>query len=141
MTGAKMSCSEWPTLWRHTPQNFGATRRQMLCQKYRNGFYSYGKTAIGDFIHLNRTAFADVSPSLARVMEAVSANEGNSKRSIPWDNAFLSFTGILQWTAGTDTSTGGCQRFERLKQDYAVIFQELFYRYGLDMQLRPGGFF
>ncbi|MBK8168693.1 MAG: hypothetical protein IPK64_22320 [bacterium] len=73
-------------------------------------------------------------------MEAVSANEGKLEAINTWDNAFLSF-GILQWTAGTDTSTGELPALlERLKQDYAVIFQELFGRYGLDMQLRPGGF-
>ena len=108
-------------------------------KKCRNGLYNYGKTTIGDFIRLNRGAFADLPPSMVRVMEAVSANEGNLEALNTWDNAFLSF-GILQWTAGAGTGAGELPALlGRLKQEYAAVFQELFGRHGLDVRLSPGG--
>lgn len=111
-----------------------------FAKKCRKGVYNDGKTTIGAFIRLNRTAFADVSPSLVRVMEAVSANEGKLEAINTWDNAFLSF-GIFQWTTGADDDPGELPALlGRLKQDYAAVFTDLFGRYGLDVQPRPGGF-
>ena len=95
-----------------------------FAKKCRKGVYNYGKTTIGDFIRLNRTAFADVSPSLVRVMEAVSANEGKLEAINTWDNAFLSF-GIFQWTTGAGDDPGELPALlGRLKQDYAAVFTQ-----------------
>lgn len=111
-----------------------------FAKKYRKGVYNYGQTSIADFIRRHRNAFADLSPPLVRVMEAVSANEGKLEAINTWDNAFLTF-GIFQWTAGAGDGAGELPALLcRFKQDYAAIFEELFGRHGLDVQPRPGGF-
>lgn len=111
-----------------------------FAKKFRKGVYNYGKTTIGAFVRLNRDKFANLSPSLLKVMEAVSENEGKLEAINTWDDAFLTF-GIFQWTAGTGNAAGELPALlGRLKNDYSALFGELFGQYGLDVLTPRGGF-
>jgi hypothetical protein len=105
----------------------------VFAKKFRKGVYNYGRTSIGGFIRDNPAAFPHLAPSLIRVMEAVSANEGKLEAINTWDNAFLTF-GIFQWTAGTGEAAGELSGvIERLKQSGAQAFQRHFGDFGLDV--------
>lgn len=110
-----------------------------FAKRFRKGIYNYGQTSISTFVRLNRNRFADLSPSLVGVMDAVSANEGKLEAINTWDNAFLTF-GVFQWTVGTGTAAGELPALVgRLKQDHRVVFDQYFGRYGLNVAVGRNG--
>jgi hypothetical protein len=103
-----------------------------FAKKFKLGVFNTGQTSISKFVGEHPELFTAVSPSRLRVMQAVSANEGNLEAINTWDNAFLTF-GIFQWIVGTDNGAGELPAMiDRLKQSDAAVFQEFFGRHGLD---------
>ncbi len=119
-----------------------------FARKYKAGFFSYGSTTIDAFVRDNPRRFASASDSTARVMRAVSENEGKYEAINTWDNAFLSF-GIFQWTSGVGSEAGELPALiERLSHDHRDTFEACFGRYGLSTAavttipgLAPVGYF
>jgi hypothetical protein len=100
----------------------------------RLGPYNRGATTIQDFFRDDPAAFPDISPSLQRVIQAVSQNEGRLEAINTYDRAFLS-AGILQWTAGVGNEPGELAGLlDTLQRDPAVL-EEYFGRYGLGYEL------
>jgi len=105
----------------------------VFAKKFRKGVFNNGDTSIREFVSANRTALPSIAPSLQRVMEAVSANEGKLEAINTWDNAFLTF-GVFQWTAGADNSKGELPAMlARLKRRDAATYERCFGRFGLDV--------
>ncbi|MDH3594889.1 MAG: SH3 domain-containing protein [Rhodospirillales bacterium] len=105
----------------------------VFARKFRKGVFNFGRTSIAAFVQSNQALFADLAPSLLRVMEAVSANEGKLEAINTWDSAFLTF-GVFQWTAGTGNSAGELPGLlERVKRDSPDAFERHFRRHGLDV--------
>ena len=73
--------------------------------KKNHGLFNVGATSIGKFVEANANLFSGLSPSLTRVMRAVSANEGMLGRQQLRTMAFMSF-GPFQWTVGVDSAAG-----------------------------------
>jgi hypothetical protein len=104
----------------------------VFARVFRLGCFTTGKTTLIDFIS-NHGAQLTVSPSLLRVMQAVSANEGRLEAINTWDNAFLTF-GALQWTVGAADAGGELAALlDRTKQGNAAAFAEYFGRHRLDV--------
>ena len=112
-----------------------------FAKKFKLGVFNTGKTSINQFVKDNTELFANVPPSLLRVMQAVSKNEGNLEAINTWDNAFLTF-GVFQWTVGTGSGAGELAALlNRLKTASPQAFQEHFGQHGLDVQVpaaQPG---
>ena len=103
-----------------------------FARTFKLGVFTSGKTTLADFLARERT-LSTVSPSLVRVMQAVSANEGRLEAINTWDNAFLTF-GALQWTVGAGNADGELAALlQRIKQGASDAFAEYFGRYGLDV--------
>lgn len=101
------------------------------------GLFNVGATSIGKFLADNPKLFAGLSPSLTRVMRAVSENEGMLEAINSYDNAFLSF-GPFQWTAGTGAAGGELAGLlDRLKISRLTAFNEYFGKNGLDIKIGP----
>lgn len=106
---------------------------RVFAKRFRKGVFNSGTTSIGDFVRDRRAAFPDASPSLLRVMEAVSANEGKLEAINTWDNSFVTF-GAFQWTVGAGSAKGELSAFlQRLKDAHATTFERHFGRHGLDV--------
>jgi len=104
----------------------------VFARLHKLGCFTNGKTALADFIGSQGTQLT-VSPSLLRVMQAVSANEGRLEAINTWDNAFLTF-GALQWTVGAANAGGELAALlARIKTGSAAAFAEYFGRHGLDV--------
>ena len=105
----------------------------VFARKFKKGVFNFGRTSIGRFIRDNPAAYPHLAPSLIRVMEAVSANEGKLEAINTWDSAILTF-GIFQWTAGTGDAAGELPGvIDRLKQEDIQIFARHFGDFGLDV--------
>jgi hypothetical protein len=106
-----------------------------------DGMFNVGTTTIGKFLADNPDLFSDLSPSLPRVMRAVSENEGKLEAVNSYDNAFMSF-GIFQWTAGAESDPGELAGFlDLLKTNHAGAFQTYFGANGIDSKVgapKPG---
>jgi hypothetical protein len=103
-----------------------------FARTFKLGVFTSGKTTLSDFL-AGEPTFDTVSPSLVRVMNAVSANEGRLEAINTWDNAFLTF-GAVQWTVGSGTAAGELAALlQRIKQGAADVFTEYFGQYGLDV--------
>jgi hypothetical protein len=99
---------------------------------FKLGVFTSGKTTLADFLGAAGTV-GTASPSLVRVMQAVSANEGRLEAINTWDNAFLTF-GALQWTVGAKDADGELAAvLQRIKQGAPDAYTEYFGRYGLDV--------
>lgn len=104
-----------------------------FARTFRKGVFNTGDTTIREFVSGSRTAFKNMAPSLLRVMEAVSANEGKLEAINTWDNAFLTF-GVFQWTAGTGNGKGELpSMLARLKDKAPDAYERLFGQFGLDV--------
>lgn len=101
---------------------------------HRQGFFTIGLTTLDGWLAA-RPQQPAVSPSVLRVMKAVSINEGRLEAVNSWDNSFLSF-GILQWTSGSAGGEGELPALlnHLLKADPAA-YQECFGRYGLGVKV------
>jgi hypothetical protein len=98
------------------------------------GFVTYGQTTLGAWLATRPTQPA-VSPSVLRIMKAVSQNEGKLEAVNSYDNSFISF-GILQWTAGAAGNEGELPALlNHLKAADAAAWQECFGQYGLDVKV------
>ena len=105
----------------------------VFARKFRKGVFNTGDTSIREFVSANRTALPSIAPSLQRVMEAVSANEGKLEAINTWDNAFLTF-GVFQWTAGSDSSKGELPAMlARLQRRDPDTYERCFGRFGLEV--------
>lgn len=101
---------------------------------FRKGFVTNGTVSIGSWL-ATRPLPPAVSPSVLRVMKAVSVNEGLLDAVNSWDACFLSF-GILQWTAGQKGEEGELPAMlGYLKRADAAAYAECFGRFGLDVKL------
>jgi hypothetical protein len=106
-----------------------------FAKQYKLGFYTYGRTTLSSW--LASTTPSTLSPSVVRVVRAVSLNEGMLEAVNSWDSAHMSF-GIFQWTAGSGGDDGELAGLlVRLKQSAPSVFNDCFGRYGLDATL-PG---
>lgn len=106
---------------------------RVFAKRFRKGVFNSGTTSIGAFVRDHRADFPDVSPSLLRVMEAVSANEGKLEAINTWDNSFITF-GAFQWTAGAGSAKGELPALlQRLKDTTADVYERRFGRHGLDV--------
>ncbi len=104
-----------------------------FARKFRLGVFNNGTTTMREFVAANRDLFPGVAPSLLRVMEAVSANEGRLEAINTWDNAFLTF-GAFQWTAGSGDGKGELPAMlDRLKRQDGEAYERCFGRFGLDV--------
>ena len=105
----------------------------VFAKKFRLGVFNSGTTSIAKFVTRNAALFPGVAPSLLRVMDAVSANEGKLEAINTWDNAILTF-GCFQWTVGTDDARGELPALlDRLKTDDPEAFERCFGQFGLDV--------
>jgi hypothetical protein len=105
-----------------------------FAKRFRLGVFTSGSTSIAQFVQSHRASFPGIAPSLLRVLEAVSANEGNLEAVNTWDDSFMTF-GIFQWTAGRDGGRGELGALlDRLAREHANVFTELFGRHGLSIQ-------
>jgi len=101
------------------------------------GLINIGTTPIAKFIEDNKSLFSAMSPSLLRVMRAVSANEGLLEAVNTWDAAFLSF-GCYQWTAGAQSDKGELAHvLNQLKIANPTTFTTYFGKNGLDVVADP----
>jgi hypothetical protein len=105
----------------------------VFARSYQQGFVNTGDTTIGAFLATGPSGLDGLSASRQRVLEAVSANEGNLEALNSWDNCFLSF-GVFQWTAGADTGTGELAALiDLIKTTEPAAFQSYFAAEGLDV--------
>ena len=106
---------------------------ERFARTFRLGVFNSGQTSISQFVSEQGDRLGAVSPSLLRVMSAVSENEGKLEAINTWDNAFLTF-GCFQWTVGTQNSGGELAAFiDRLKSTDQAVFDEHFGQHGLDV--------
>jgi len=107
---------------------------RQFAKTFKLGFVTSGTTSIESWLAARPQAPA-ASPSLLRVMKAVSVNEGLLDAVNSWDACFMSF-GILQWTAGQDGDEGELPAMlNHLKRSDAGAYAECFGRFGLDVRL------
>jgi len=103
-----------------------------FARTFKLGVFTTGKTSLADFLGGEGT-LGTVAPSLVRVMQAVSTNEGRLEAINTWDNAFLTF-GALQWTVGAKDTDGELAAvLNRIKATASDVFIEYFGQYGLDV--------
>jgi hypothetical protein len=113
---------------------FGPDGSQFGTRK-NDGLFSFGATPIAKFLADNPGQFAGVSPSLVRIMRAVSDNEGKLEAVNSYDSAFMSF-GIFQWTAGSGVAKGElADLLDRLKTSRPQVFAHYFGKNGLDVDI------
>lgn len=110
-----------------------------FAKKFRKGVFNYGFTTIHEFVVANPEAFPGLSPSVLRVMSAVSANEGKLEAINTWDSDFLTF-GAFQWTAGSADGRGELPAMlAHLKLKSPETFASCFGSFGLDVvELQSG---
>jgi hypothetical protein len=107
---------------------------RVFARKFKAGFYTLGKTPLADWL-ADTPAPADLSPSVVRVVRAVSLNEGKLEAVNSYDNCYLSF-GLFQWTSGAGTEPGELAALiARVKQAAPAAYDDCFGRYGLDAKL------
>lgn len=111
---------------------------RQFARTFKKGFVTSGTTSIEAWL-ATRPQPPAVSPSLLRIMKAVSVNEGLLDAVNSWDACFMSF-GILQWTAGQEGEEGELPAMlNHLKAADAAAYAECFGRFGLDVKLASPG--
>ena len=102
------------------------------------GFYTRGETPLATWLAASPPGAA-ISPSLVRIVAAMSVVEGRLEAVNSYDDAYLSF-GIFQWTAGEADAEGElASLLARFKAANAAGFAECFGQYGLDVTLAHAG--
>ncbi|MEO3475541.1 hypothetical protein AAFN86_27055 [Roseomonas sp. CAU 1739] len=100
---------------------------------HKLGLVNYGRTGLDTFFDEDPDAFPDLSPSVQRVMRAVSANEGKIEAINTWDNSILSCS-IYQWTVAAGTGAGELPyALSVLKERAPAAFATYFGSLGLDV--------
>ena len=100
------------------------------------GFVTFGMTTLARWLADDPSDLA-LSPSVIRVVQAVSHNEGKLEAVNSYDNSFLSF-GMFQWTAGAADHVGELAGLlDLIGRRSTAVFQDCFGRYGLGV---AGGF-
>ncbi|WP_213980859.1 N-acetylmuramoyl-L-alanine amidase [Sphingomonas sp. dw_22] len=111
---------------------------RQFAQVFKKGFVTSGTLSIESWL-AGRPQAPVASPSVVRVMKAVSVNEGLLDAVNSWDASFMSF-GILQWTAGQDGGEGELPALlDHLKRSDAAAYAECFGRFDLDVKLASPG--
>jgi peptidoglycan hydrolase-like protein with peptidoglycan-binding domain len=101
----------------------------------RKGFFSNGDTSLRAWLDSLPAPPASASPSVVRVVAAMSANEGRLEAVNSYDGCHMSF-GIFQWTAGLRGDEGELPVLLReFKAADPAGYQDCFGRYGLDVQV------
>jgi Putative peptidoglycan binding domain len=104
-----------------------------FAKRFKKGVFNFGETSIQAFIRIRPGAFTGIVPSLLKVMQAVSQNEGKLEAINTWDDSFMTF-GVFQWTAGQKDERGELAALlDRLKREDPAVFQEFFGRHGLEV--------
>lgn len=111
---------------------------------HKLGLFNYGATSLKRFFAEDPDAFPALPPSVLRVMQAVSDNEGKVEAINTWDNAILSCS-LYQWTTAAGTAAGELPyALAFLKRDAPAAFQTYFGVLGIDVEVASGastGFF
>ncbi len=111
---------------------------RQFAKTFKLGFVTSGTTSIESWLAV-RPQPPTASPSVLRMMKAVSVNEGLLDAVNSWDACFMSF-GILQWTAGQAGDEGELPAMlDHLKRSDAGAYAECFGRFGLDVKLASAG--
>lgn len=108
-----------------------------VLKKFRLGVYTGGKLKPAAFIENNPELLKSVglTDSTARLLAAVSLNEGNLEAVNTWDNSYLTF-GMFQWTIGQGSDVGELPAMvNKIKRKSEDVFQECFGKYGLDISI------
>lgn len=102
---------------------------------FKLGLFNIGQTALDEFFDQDPNAFPGLSPSLQRVMRAVSVNEGRIEAINTWDNAVLSAS-VYQWTVSEGTGAGELPfALSVLKARAPATFETYFGALGLDVSV------
>ena len=105
---------------------------------HKKGVYTIGNRTAEELILANPPELESLglSQSTARVMVAVSVNEGNLDAINTWDNSYMTF-GMFQWTIGAGADKGELPAMLlKVKKKEPEVFQKLFGQYGLDISER-----
>ena len=108
-----------------------------VLKKFKKGVYTPGKIKPADFIANSPDLLKSVglTDSTARILAAVSLNEGNLEAVNTWDNSFLTF-GMFQWTIGQGSDMGELPAMvNKVRRKSEDVFQECFGKYGLDISI------
>jgi hypothetical protein len=99
---------------------------------FRKGIFSNGDTSLAGWLAGLPAPPAGATPSVVRVLAAMSANEGRLEAVNSYDGCHMSF-GMFQWTAGLGADAG---ELPVLLRDFKAAdpagYQECLGRYGLD---------
>ena len=102
---------------------------------FKLGLFNFGRTSLDTFFAEDPNALPGLSPSIARVMRAVSANEGKIEAINTYDNAILSCS-IYQWTVSEGTGAGELPyALSILKSRAPNTFATYFGSLGLDVTI------
>jgi len=110
-------------------------------RKYKKGVYTAGKIKPAEFIANNADLIKSVglTDSTARILAAVSVNEGNLEAVNTWDNSYMTF-GMFQWTVGQKGDVGELPAMiNKVKRKSEDVFQKCFGQYGLDISIAHTG--
>ncbi|MBK7410793.1 MAG: peptidoglycan-binding protein [Saprospirales bacterium] len=124
-----------------TTQSSSSSSIPKELRKYKLGVYTAGKIKPTEFIEKNIDLLKSVglTDSTARVLAAVSINEGNLEAVNTWDNSYLTF-GMFQWTIGQDAAQGELPAMvNKVKRKNEDVFQKCFGQYGLDISIAHTG--
>ena len=100
-----------------------------------NGLVTTGETSLDAWLSSGDAGTSSLSPSVMRILSAVSRNEGDLEAVNSYDDCHLSF-GMFQWTAGADEEPGELPALlERMKASDADVFHDCFGSYGLDIEV------
>ncbi|MBC9032228.1 N-acetylmuramoyl-L-alanine amidase [Sphingomonas sp. JC676] len=111
---------------------------RQFAKTFKLGFVTSGTTSIESWLAA-RPQQPTASPSVLRIMKAVSVNEGLLDAVNSWDACFMSF-GILQWTAGKNDEEGELPAMlDHLKRADPDAYAECFGRFGLEVRLAAPG--
>jgi hypothetical protein len=100
----------------------------------KGGFVTYGSTTVSEWLAAKDSG-QNLSPSVLRIVRAVSLNEGRFEAVNSYDSSVLSF-GIFQWAVGPGDRPGELAGLlDSIRQLDCITFEECFGRYGLGVAL------
>jgi len=106
--------------------------------RHKLGYVTNGDTSLGALLAGDPDAARGASAAAARVVAAVTANEGKLEAINSWDTAFLS-VGIMQWSMGQAVEEGELPAMlARLAASDAEAYRDCFGRYGVEPAVGAG---